>query len=421
MCDRSNRPTRSRTARCSSMIEPYCTGISQPPNSIRRAPSSRWRSVSGVRWTVGSSASVTIRSPPTASPPAGGDAMTAPSIICRRARHERPLGLEGQHRRRLGEGDPANLLELVIVVGEVAAGRLHQEVVDRLVDALARLDEPVLDRVERPGDPDLEPGLLGDLAQGGLLARLTRLGRALRQGPGPAVAFATPAADDEPRSSGLVADDDAAGGRGGGGPQADHGADAARGRRGAAPERPERAHCITTRGRGGRRAGRAVAPAGWSATRRAAGSAARRPGRGARSSGCPAPGTNRPVAGRVGVRGPGWTDARTWPPDGPRTWRRCCAPWAAMVPVQSRGASARASVSRIASAVSGARSATPLGKLDLATPGGDVQVQDVGRVGPQGREVGAERAQVAAGDRPGQGGPIPSARALPRVPSMSGP
>ena len=55
---------------------------------------------------------------------------------------------------------------------QVAADRLHQEVVDGLVDARAGLDEPVLDRVQRAGDPDLEPGLLGDLAQGRLLGRL---------------------------------------------------------------------------------------------------------------------------------------------------------------------------------------------------------------------------------------------------------
>ena len=39
MCDRSNRPTRSRTARCSLTIEVYWTGISQPAKSIIRAPS----------------------------------------------------------------------------------------------------------------------------------------------------------------------------------------------------------------------------------------------------------------------------------------------------------------------------------------------------------------------------------------------
>ena len=55
---------------------------------------------------------------------------------------------------------------------QVAADRLHQEVVDGLVDPGPALDEPVLDRVEDVGDPDLETGLLGDLAEGRLLARL---------------------------------------------------------------------------------------------------------------------------------------------------------------------------------------------------------------------------------------------------------
>ena len=48
---------------------------------------------------------------------------------------ERPLGLEGEQGLRLARTDPAHLLELVVVAGEVAAGRLHQEVVHRLVDA----------------------------------------------------------------------------------------------------------------------------------------------------------------------------------------------------------------------------------------------------------------------------------------------
>ena len=95
---------------------------------------------------------------------------------------ERPLGLERQERGRLVERDPADLVELVVVAREVAADRLHQEVVDGLVDPGPALDEPVLDRVEDVGDPDLEAGLLGDLAERGLLARLTGVRRALRAG-----------------------------------------------------------------------------------------------------------------------------------------------------------------------------------------------------------------------------------------------
>ena len=116
-----------------------------------------------------------------------------------RPRDEGALGLEGQHRRRGVEPDPADLVELVVVTGQVAADRVHQEVVDGLVDARAGLDEGVLDRIERSADPDLEPGLLLDLAQGGLLATLTGDRRPLGQRPGPAVALAATAPDDEPR------------------------------------------------------------------------------------------------------------------------------------------------------------------------------------------------------------------------------
>ena len=152
-------------------------------------------------------------------------------------------------------------LELVVVVGQVAAGRLHQEVVDGLVDARPGLDEEVLDRVERAGDPDLQAGLLGHLAEGGLLGRLAALGRALREGPGPAVALATATADDELRLSGLVTDDDPAGGRGGRGPQPRHGAEAALGRRvaagprGAGPAHHDRVTRATSRWTRGRPAG----------------------------------------------------------------------------------------------------------------------------------------------------------------------
>ena len=107
----------------------------------------------------------------------------------------------------------------------------------------------VLDRVERAGDPDLQPGLLLDLAEGRLLAALAGVGRALGQRPGPPVALAPAAPDDEPRLARLVANDDPAGGGGGRGPQAGHGADAAPGRR-TVPGRPELAHSMATSGRG---------------------------------------------------------------------------------------------------------------------------------------------------------------------------
>src|ERR1700738_193769 len=43
----SNRPTVVRGAVCSLTVPAYDTGISQPPNSAKLAPSSRWRSSSG--------------------------------------------------------------------------------------------------------------------------------------------------------------------------------------------------------------------------------------------------------------------------------------------------------------------------------------------------------------------------------------
>ena len=201
MCDRSNRPTRSRTVRCSSMIELYWTGMSQPPNSISRAPSSRCASVSGrdvdrrlERVGHGAaSAERRRRGRPTGRRPVRR--ARRPSARRARARSRRSAS-----SRRVVEPDPADLLELVVVPGQVAADRLHQEVVDGLVDARAGLDEPVLDRVERPGDPDLEPGLLAR-PRGGPSPRVVSpaFGRALGQRPGPAVALATAAADDEPR------------------------------------------------------------------------------------------------------------------------------------------------------------------------------------------------------------------------------
>src|SRR5688500_5490158 len=161
---------------------------------------------------------------------------------------ERPFRFERQHRRGLPEVDPAHLVELVVMALEVAADGFHHEVVHRLVDARAGLDEPVFDVLEGPRDADLQAGLLADLTQGGLLGALTALGRALGERPRPTIALTLATADDELRSPGLIPDDDAAGGRGGRGPQACHGAVAARGRR-PGPDRAARAQCISTSGR----------------------------------------------------------------------------------------------------------------------------------------------------------------------------
>src|SRR3954453_7308538 len=45
----SNSPTAVRTALCSWRLPPYCTGMSQPPNSISLALSLQWASHKGVR------------------------------------------------------------------------------------------------------------------------------------------------------------------------------------------------------------------------------------------------------------------------------------------------------------------------------------------------------------------------------------
>ena len=63
-------------------------------------------------------------------------------------------------------------LELVVVVRQVAARRLHEEVVDGLVDAAAAAHEPVVDVADRSHDADLEAGLLGHLAERRGLTRL---------------------------------------------------------------------------------------------------------------------------------------------------------------------------------------------------------------------------------------------------------
>ena len=60
-----------------------------------------------------------------------------------------PLGGEAHQRLRVRERHPADLVELVVVERQVAAHRLHQVVVDRLVDARPLLDEPVLDGPHR--------------------------------------------------------------------------------------------------------------------------------------------------------------------------------------------------------------------------------------------------------------------------------
>src|SRR5688572_558412 len=52
ICEISKTPAARRTARCSSTMLEYCTGISQPPNSTIRPPNFKCASYSGVRFNI---------------------------------------------------------------------------------------------------------------------------------------------------------------------------------------------------------------------------------------------------------------------------------------------------------------------------------------------------------------------------------
>ena len=54
-------PRGSRTARCSSRMPAYWTGISQPANGTSRAPAATWRSYRGVRFSVSVPAAIACR------------------------------------------------------------------------------------------------------------------------------------------------------------------------------------------------------------------------------------------------------------------------------------------------------------------------------------------------------------------------
>ena len=157
-------------------------------------------------------------------PPVGSSTPVAQSVAvgtrrsgssfrqpCRRQTDERALGLEGEDVGGFCERDPPYLLELAVVVFEAAARGLHHEVVDRLVDTQASLDERVLDRVQRRQDPDGQTCFLADLAQGRLLEGLAGIWRAFGECPRRNVLLALAAPEDELRNRSLEPEDDAAG------------------------------------------------------------------------------------------------------------------------------------------------------------------------------------------------------------------
>src|SRR5262249_10660399 len=118
---------------------------------------------------------------------------------------------------RLVQVEPLDQVVLVVVLRHVPADRLHQVEVNHLVESRVPRDEVVLYRADRRDQARLQAGLLGDLAQRGLLERLARVGGALRQAPGPGGA----AADQDALLAGLRAlpVDDAAGRDGAGAAQ----------------------------------------------------------------------------------------------------------------------------------------------------------------------------------------------------------
>ena len=102
---------------------------------------------------------------------------------CRRALDQRPLVGVGQPAAQLVERHPGDLGHLDVGVGQRAPDRAEQEVVHRLVHPAAVGDEPEVDDAERGDDLADDAGLLGDLADGGVLGGLALLDVPLGQGP----------------------------------------------------------------------------------------------------------------------------------------------------------------------------------------------------------------------------------------------
>ena len=99
----------------------------------------------------------------------------------------------GQPGRQLLERHPGHLADLDVLVGQFAAEEPHQVVVHGLVHPPALGDEPVVDAAERGQHAALDSGLLGDLADRGLLGGLTEFDVALGQRPQHPAASVDPA------------------------------------------------------------------------------------------------------------------------------------------------------------------------------------------------------------------------------------
>ena len=142
-----------------------------------RAPSARWLACNGV-WRRADAASVTMAP---ARPPAPPPRRAPPGS--RGPLDHRTLRGVGHDPQRLVDLHPADLVELVVMILQAAADRMHQEEVDRLVEARPAMDEEVGDRADRLLDLHPEAGLLARLADRGLGQRLARVGSPLGQRP----------------------------------------------------------------------------------------------------------------------------------------------------------------------------------------------------------------------------------------------
>src|SRR5205823_6121688 len=86
-----------------------------------------------------------------------------------RATKHVPFARVARPPERLPQGEPADLLHLVVVLRHVAADRVHEEERHALADANAVPDVPVRDVPERGTDERFEPRLFAHLADRGLL------------------------------------------------------------------------------------------------------------------------------------------------------------------------------------------------------------------------------------------------------------
>src|SRR5438045_3920498 len=123
MWQRSKAPAACRTARCSSRMPRYWTGMYQPPNSTRRAPSRSCSARSGVcrRFAV----SVIVLSSIV------GRLLTGQAR--ERSLDHLALAGVGGTSQRLVAREPGHLVVFRVVTAHVSPDRLHQIEGDRLV------------------------------------------------------------------------------------------------------------------------------------------------------------------------------------------------------------------------------------------------------------------------------------------------